>query len=906
VRTSRGGDDSPSASSIAELPSAGPPELAFGSELRRLRVREGLTREGLAERAQLSVATLAALEVGQRRRPYPHTAVALADALGLIAAERKLFVELAVAIPQRAQGVAQAPMRTRPEPRSRLPVPPTTLIGREADIAAASALLDPAQCRARLLSLVGSAGVGKTRLAISVARALVDAFADGVFFVDLAPVNDPQLVAATIARALDLRESDGRTSHELVLEHLNGRQVLLVLDNFEHLLAAAPFLADLLQGCARVALLVTSRTTLRLRGEQRFPVLPLPTPADEPDVADAITDVPAVRLFVERAQAVAADFALDDDNMRAVAAICRRLEGVPLAIELAAARVGLLTPETLLQRLNRCLALLTHGAADLPIRQQTLHTALAWSHDLLAPDAQVVFRRLAVFAGGWTIAAAEAVCAESVLGADAVLNELQVLADHSLVVRSAGSASDDPRFGMLETIREFALDRLEASGELGAVRERHFNWCLAYAEAAERELRGPRQHDVLSRLGFEADNMRSALTWSLSQLHSRARTPHPDAALRLGAALARAWSVRGQSVEGCAWLEKLLAASHSDEPTRDPRHTSAVRARALMGLAWLYGDHGQFVRGQECTQESLVLFRAAGDERGMATALLNLGHLADYRGDTEQALALFADSAEHARAAGEQSQLGEALGWVARSLYRKGDIAAARATLLEGTSLLEASGDIARLAGTLFIQGTIEAEQNNSLAAESALIRSTDLYQRAGDRVGETKAIGWLGYVALSRGDYPAARAYLTQCVRWGRDEGLNDLPKWLYAVSRLWRAEGQPDEAWSSVREGLALHQQMGCPAPAVRGLEIAAGILATRSRAADELAIRVLGAAEAKRRAISVGVPLAEHPEYTCDVALVRNHVSPEDFARAWNDGEAMAFEHAVAQVLGVGARL
>jgi transcriptional regulator with XRE-family HTH domain len=333
-------------------------ELSFGSLLRTLRLRARLTQEVLAERAGVSVATIGALEEGQRRRPYPATVAALAEALGLSDDERAALVAVvplrgevmelassASAVQSGVPGSDAPPAKTRPAVQARLPVPPTALVGREAELSAAQALLDPSRSSVRLLTLVGPGGVGKTRLALAVAAALVDAYVDGVVFVDLAALRDQRLVAATIAHALAVRESGGRSARELLLAHLCDRQLLLVLDNFEHLLGAAPLLAELLAGCAELRLLTTSRAALRLRGEQCFPVRPLAAPADESATFEETATASAVRLFVERARAVSPEFALDAGNAPAVGAICRRLDGLPLAIELAAARTGLMRPE---------------------------------------------------------------------------------------------------------------------------------------------------------------------------------------------------------------------------------------------------------------------------------------------------------------------------------------------------------------------------------------------------------------------------------------------------------------------------------------------------------------------------------------------------------------------------------
>jgi predicted ATPase/DNA-binding XRE family transcriptional regulator len=440
---------------------------SLGAQLRILRQRAGLSQAALAERAGLGLATLKALERDRRPRPHPHTLARLAEALG----------ESPVAPAAAASQV-------------RLPLPPTPLIGREADVAAIRALLAPTTGSARLVTLVGPGGVGKTRLALALAQQLLGAYRDGLVFVDLAPLRDAQLMPATIARALDVPESSSRSAHDRLLEHLRDRQLLLVLDNFEHLLRAAPLLAELLQECARVALLVTSRTALRLRIERRVPVAPLATPPDNRASLDEVAASPAVRLFVERALVVAPDFVLDQSNAGAVSAVCRRLDGLPLAIELAAAQAGLLGPEALLHRLERRLPLLTEGAADVPERQQTLRTALAWSHDLLDPAARLLFRRLAVFVGGWSLATAEAVCADDALPAEAMLDRLQAVVDGSLVHRLDDCGSE-PRFGMLETVREYALEQLAEHEEVDAQGLRHAAYFLAVAEQAQPHLPAP-------------------------------------------------------------------------------------------------------------------------------------------------------------------------------------------------------------------------------------------------------------------------------------------------------------------------------------------------------------------------------------------------------------------------------
>jgi DNA-binding XRE family transcriptional regulator len=387
-------------------PAAADAVISFGGQLRRLRIRAGLSQEALAELADVSKATIASLEQGLRSRPHPHTVAALADALNLGSPDRLGLLEWAGAA--QARRGATGPPTTAPEAmlatgRVRIPVSPSPLIGRMDEVAQASALLAPSRSHVRLLTLQGPGGVGKTRLALAVATSLGSAFSDGVVFVDLAPLRDHRLVPATMCWTLGLREAGGQSARDLLLAYLAERQVLLVVDNFEHLLGASALLAELLAGCARLALLVTSRTALNLRGERRFEVVPLAPPAADVQSAEEVALSPAVQLFLERASAAAPDFALDATNAAAVAGVCRRLDGMPLALELAAARIPMLSPAGLLRRLERRLDLLTGGPSDLPARQRTLRDTLVWSYELLEEAERTLFRRLSVFVGGWTL-----------------------------------------------------------------------------------------------------------------------------------------------------------------------------------------------------------------------------------------------------------------------------------------------------------------------------------------------------------------------------------------------------------------------------------------------------------------------------------------------------------------------
>ncbi len=504
--------------------------------------------------------------------------------------------------------------------------------------------------RSALLALTGPGGVGKTRLALEVAAACRDDFADGVAFVPLASLGEPALLAATLARATGAPAEGDRRPEESLATHLRNKDLLLVLDNVEHLLPAAPLLADLLAACPRLAILVTSRALVQVRGEHALPVPPLPlplplllplSPSSAPsDACDAmptppelevIAASPAVALFVERAQAVRPDFALVPENAADVAAICQRLDGLPLAIELAAARVRLLPPRALLARLERRLPTLTGGARDLPERHQTLRAALAWSYDLLPDAEQALFRRFSVFAGGATLEAVAALQCDAMDG-DA-LEGLSALLDHSLL-RHAGGDAGEPRYAMLETIREYAGDLLTASGEREAAERAHTAYYQALAATAELALRGSEQATWIGRLEAEVDNLRAALRWACESGES-------GLGLRLAGPLWYFWFARGYLREGRTWLERLLTMA---ELTGRPAVSPAVRAKALGGAAWLAYVQTDYDRVVSLAEESLALLRDLGDDVGCAFAFTSLGCVALDQSDYTHATPLLEES----------------------------------------------------------------------------------------------------------------------------------------------------------------------------------------------------------------------------------------------------------------------
>ena len=588
----------------------------MGSQLRRLREAAGLTQEELAFQAGLTPNAVSDLERGKTQRPYPHTIRSLADALGLPEDER---ATLLAALPGRGAKAAKVAAPASVVLEATLPSPPAPLVGRERELEEIRGLLLDAS-EVRLLTLTGIGGVGKTRLALAAARASLaeDHFPDGVAFVALAPLRDPVLVVSTIARSLGLREEQGQSAADALRAYLREKRMLLVLDNFEHLLEAAAEMVALIEACPALFVLATSRAPLRVRGEHEYPVPPLALPSSTQNpTREEVLRIPSGRLFVERARAASPSFEVADENAADVAAICWRVAGLPLALELAAAKVRLLEPHALLSRLDQALS--TAWARDLPERQRTMRATLDWSYELLSESERKLFQRLSVFAGGFTLEAAEAVGV--VDKPEEVLGLLGALVEQSLVVVQPRNAHCEVRYGMLEPVRQYALERLEQSGDAVDAHRKHAEYFLGLAERADPELHGAHEAEWLERLEREHDNFRAAFSWALSA------TGDARIAARLGWALRDFVWVRGYHRERRRWAEATLEHDLSD----------ALRARALHLAATTAYTQGDYPAASERWGEAVRLSRRVGDMLVEGNAVAGTGLVEMARQDHEAA-----------------------------------------------------------------------------------------------------------------------------------------------------------------------------------------------------------------------------------------------------------------------------
>ena len=782
------------------------------------------------------------------------------------------------------------PLKTLDAHPNNLPIQPTPFIGREKEVAAVTRLLTRPDVR--LVTLSGPGGVGKTRLALHVAAELADDFIDGVFIVALAPVNDPAQVVPAMAQTLGISESSHRPLFSLLEAALKGKQLLLLLDNFEQVADAAVILADLLAGCPLLKIVVTSRMRLQVRAEREFVVPPLAVPAlKHPPDAKSLSHYEAVSLFIERAQATKPDFSVTNANAPAVAAICAHLDGLPLAIELAAARVKHFSPQTLLARLQQGLSVLTGGARDLPARQQTLRGAIAWSYDLLSPEDQQLFRHLAVFVDGWDLEAAEALCmARGGLSAD-MLEGMASLVDKSLL-RQEEQAAGETRFWMLQTLREFGLEQLARCEELEATRQAHAEYYLQLAEEARPSLQSTEQGRWMARLEQEHENLRAALSWLLAQARgvSEHSPQQAEQALRFCNALSWFWSIRGYLREGQTFLEQALALRESV--------SVPMRARALStaaDLAWILDD---IERTERWCRESLELFRELGDKVGMADALLLLGTCAWAKGQYLPARTQLEEAATLYQEMGEHWKRGRCLTQLARISTLQGEYDEARGLLEQSLALYRTLGDKERLGWVLYLQARLFFLSGRDSAATSSLTeQSLTLLQEIDNPWERAYPLVLLGQLRLRQGEPTQARDLFEESR--SSFQGAGDhagMVEALLGLASVAAMQGDFGAARDLYQKSLLILQKIHYQELIPACLEGLAHVVAEQGKLV--WAAHLWGAAEALREAIGTPLPPAYRLGHEQAVAKAHAQAGNETFVTAWAEGRTRTPEQVVTE--------
>jgi len=785
-----------------------------------------------------------------------------------------------------------------------LPVQPTPFLGRELEMATVCRLLRRPEVR--LVNLTGPGGIGKTRLGLQVAAELSDLFTDGIFYVALVPVTDPEQVIPAIAQTLSIGEASDQPLLGLLKTALKDKQLLLLLDNFEQVAAAALQVAELLAACPNLKIIVTSRVVLHVQAEREFDVPPLSLPNLKrlPDLV-ALSQYEAVALFIQRAQAVKADFVVTNANAPAVAGICARLDGLPLAIELAAASAKFFAPQALLARLEQGLAVLTGGARDLPARQQTLRGAIAWSYDLLAPEEQQLFRRLAVFVDGCMWEAAEVVYRVAGELSGDVLDGLLSLVDKSLL-RQEESAQGEPRFGMLQVLREFGLERLAASGEMEATRQAHALYYLALAEEAQPYLRRAEQGRWLARLEQEHENLRAALSWLLERAHMEVQTKEgreqSERALRLCVALFSFWYNRGYLREGWTFLERALAVREGVD--------ASLRARVLYNAGFLLWEMDDMERAEALTGESLTLYRELGDTAGVARSLCLLGAVARQRSQYAAARVLDEEAGALFQLVGDTWGRGRCLTDLARMATMQGEYDRARALLEESLGLYRALGDKQRIGWVLYLLAHVLFVSQSDLARASALAeQSLALQREVGAKFFIGPPLSLLGAICLVQGKQTRARELAEESVAILREGGSGwDTAVALIGLARVVACQGDHAAARVLYQESLALLNKVGGKESIATCLEGLGAVVAAQGAEGAPLAgarwaARLWGAAETLRQHSGAPMPPVYRTDYEQAVVAARTALGEEAFATAWNEGRTMPLEQVITAALQRG---
>ena len=774
------------------------------------------------------------------------------------------------------------PLRSLAAFRHNLPVQLTSFIGREQELEEVEALLSTTH----LLTLTGTGGAGKTALALHVGVDLLDEYPDGVWLVELAVLSEPSLVLQAVLSAAGVREEPQRSLLDTLTDALRPKRLLLILDNCEHLVDACAALAEhLLHACPDLRILASSREALRAEGEVvwRVPSLPAPAPAAQrSELAATLTQYAAVRLFIDRAAAASPGFRVTNDNASAVARVCWRLDGIPLAIELAAARTNVLAPEEIERRLGDRFRLLTGGRRSALPRQRTLWAAVDWSYGLLPEAERRLFGRLSVFAGGFDLPSAQAVAATPDTADWQVLDLLGSLVARSLVVPDEGPGT---RYRLLETLRAYGWERLRECGEAELTAARHAEFFMALAEKAKSNLAGPEQVGWLQRLELEHDNLRGALAWGSRH--------DPDAGARLAGALLRLWEIRGHWTEGRDWFRQYLAED------LDP----ARRAEALSAAGRLALRQGDAAQAHALAVEGVEVYRQLGDRRGEADCLSNLAALAGTEGDWPASRRLHGQALAIRRQLGLKPDIARSLHGLALVAQEQGDLPTAWPLYEEALALYGGAGDRSGIAQVLNNLGNIAVAEGDRAAARALHEESLAIRRELGEPSGIQMSLGNLASLAQSAGDYAAARAMFEETLAINRELGdRRSVADGLRYLAEVASAEGKHDEARTLFLESLALGEEVGARAVALDCLHGLAAFESKHGRAA--LAARLFGVVDAVTEQLGLPVDSVQAATYQAQIAATRAALGEEAFQAAWAEGRAMTLDEAVAYALREGS--
>ncbi len=846
---------------------------SFGEWLKNRRKELGLTQAQLAQASSCATITIRKIEADSRKPSY-QIAQQLAVPLEIAVSDKAAFLRFAL---------ADLPTASLEKEANNLIVPLTPLLGREPEVEKIIQRLRRDEIR--LLTLPGPAGTGKTRLALHIATQMLPDFPTGVFFVALAGVREPTGVLTAIVKTLGVTESGYQALIEDLKAFLHPKPMLLVLDNFEQVVAAAPLIVEILQACPQLKILVTSRIVLHVRGEHEFPVPTLALPQLANALLEDLAQNPAITLFVERTQAVKADFVLTQENAPTIAEICTRLDGLPLAVELAATHSKILSPHQLLARLENRLDLLSKGAQDLPLRHQSLRNALDWSYDLLSSQEQILFRRLGVFVGGCNPAAVAQICGPEDGNTFDVVCELETLIDKSLLQLAQGHA-EQPRFMMLEVIREYAAEQMSES-ETVLINQRYINYYLDLSEIAQQKLRGPAQIEWLDKLEQELDNLHVALSKMLAQQQIQT-------ALHFSSCLGQFWFIRGYLGDGRQWLEKVLALASAQPPT--PALAQVVNALGL--LAWAGGD---YTLAHTYGTQAVKLLRELKDKDGLGDALVTLALAETGLNHTKAACAYLEESVALFRETEADWAMARALNYLGYVRGVQGDYLEAKIKLEESLALFRIAGDKHSIAGTLNNLGCVLLELGEVARVRPLLEESLMLFDEVEDKRQRAWTLNSLGELNRYEGNYVEAEDFYHESLNIFRQ--MDQKPRIAQVLHNLGHvALHQKDypQATAFFHESLGLRQKnVSASASVTLGIvECLAGLGGVVSQAGQaEAGARIFGSVAALLKANNLQFEKTDCIEYQRNLAFTRSHLDSASWTKEWLQGQELSLEQTLA---------